>query len=316
MQLHKSVRDFALKHKLRIRRDDTGAYSLVGPDGRAIDAPLQKGAEATAKGALAMLRRHVRGKNVLELSRIRKVQGLWVVQVLSAATGAWIVVSEWRTETEAKADLRNWRRSDNPSGPLPLEVRVALEKWRAKPKRERTLAALDRLVDSIAASYGIEGAETLDELRAIARGQARRWELANNPRRGRRVDTSKLTAAQKAKVRRVLRESQGARAPQRGRSRNPRGRSYRQAVKLFRDFHGEHPRFVDEYELPAPEMGVYIGPCDGILYTAKVDGKTERLVHEFTGRSRPIFAVSADGRDILLLGGDFKFTERGLVDGV
>ena len=115
----------------------------------------------------------------------------------------------------------------------------------------------------------------------------------------------------KAKVRRTVRKAVAKR------TRNPRGaRGYNKAVKLYRDFHGEHPRFVDEYDLPAPDVGVYVGPCDGILYTAKIDGKTERLVHEFTGKSRPIFAVSADGRDILLLGGDFQFTERGLVDGV
>ena len=118
--------------------------------------------------------------------------------------------------------------------------------------------------------------------------------------------------ARKVKVRRAVRKAAVKR------SRNPRagGRGYNRAVKLYRDFHGEHPRFVDEYELASPDVGVYIGPCDGIMYTAKIDGKTERLVHEFTGKSRPIFAVSADGRDILLLGGDFKFTERGLVDGV
>lgn len=44
-----------------------------------------------------------------ELARVRHVEGLWVVEVLSAAIGRWIVQGEHLTEEAAQADLRNWQ---------------------------------------------------------------------------------------------------------------------------------------------------------------------------------------------------------------
>ena len=46
--------------------------------------------------------------NVRELSRVRLLNGYWVVEILSAATGRWIVQGEWHTQAEAERDRRNW----------------------------------------------------------------------------------------------------------------------------------------------------------------------------------------------------------------
>ncbi len=104
----------------------------------------------------------------------------------------------------------------------------------------------------------------------------------------------------------------------RRRRRNPVGRHqhYAQAVRLYRDYHGEDPQFVDEYLVPSTDVAVYVGRVTGIMYEARREGELVEWIHEFSGRSRPVFAVSPDGEQILVLGGEFRFTERGIVDGV
>jgi hypothetical protein len=42
------------------------------------------------------------------LSRVRKIEGLWVVEILSPVTGTWIVQGEWNTQAEAEVDRRTW----------------------------------------------------------------------------------------------------------------------------------------------------------------------------------------------------------------
>lgn len=85
------------------------------------------------------------------------------------------------------------------------------------------------------------------------------------------------------------------------------------AVDLFRNFTGHEPEFVDTVNFNMPDVGMLIGKCDGVLYTTVRDGKTEKYIHEFTGRTRPLLAVSFDGKQLLMLGGAYTFTERGIV---
>lgn len=53
-----------------------------------------------------------------EPARVRSAEGLWVVEVLSAAVRRWVVMGEFLTEEDARADLRNWQ-PDNPKGERP-----------------------------------------------------------------------------------------------------------------------------------------------------------------------------------------------------
>ncbi len=101
----------------------------------------------------------------------------------------------------------------------------------------------------------------------------------------------------------------------RGIVKNPQGRSYKKAVSLYRDFTGENPRHLEDWDVVVPSHAMEVGKVTGIMYKARVDGQLQEFLHEFTGRSRPILAASSDGRQLLLLGGDYKMTERGIVDG-
>ena len=93
------------------------------------------------------------------------------------------------------------------------------------------------------------------------------------------------------------------------------GRAYKRAVKLYQDFTGHDPKFLDEWSVSVPEVAMQVGKITGIMYTTKMDGKEQEFLHEFSGRSRPILAASADGNQLLILGGNYSFTDRGIIDG-
>ena len=93
-------------------------------------------------------------------------------------------------------------------------------------------------------------------------------------------------------------------------SRNPAARGER----LYSDFHGEPPRHVKMHRLPAFREGVEVGPLVAVTYDTVRDGKKIRFEHEFKKRASPLLTVSDDGRKIAVIGGDFRFTDRGFVD--
>ena len=86
------------------------------------------------------------------------------------------------------------------------------------------------------------------------------------------------------------------------------------AAQLFEDFSGHRARYVEKIALDWPTHGLTIGKCDGILYTTKRDGKKEHYIHRFNEHARPRLAASHDGKQLLLIGGNFRFTDRGIVD--
>ena len=86
------------------------------------------------------------------------------------------------------------------------------------------------------------------------------------------------------------------------------------AVKLFRKFRGEEPEYVDKTNYPVYNVGLVIGKCDGILYTTRRDGRKEEYIHKFTKRARPLLCSSHDGKHVFLVGGNYNFTEDGIVD--
>ena len=80
-------------------------------------------------------------------------------------------------------------------------------------------------------------------------------------------------------------------------------RAYRKAKKLFSDFTGMDAGFAHKVHVPENDVLVVVGDCDGLLYTTVRDGKRERYIHEFKASSRPLLAVSPDGRNLYLVGG-------------
>jgi hypothetical protein len=88
----------------------------------------------------------------------------------------------------------------------------------------------------------------------------------------------------------------------------------RRAALIYERFTGHYADEARRVSLAVPKAAAEIGTCDGILYTTVRDGKTEHYKHEFAARDKPLLAVSPDGRQLLLIGGHYRFTARGIVD--
>jgi hypothetical protein len=86
------------------------------------------------------------------------------------------------------------------------------------------------------------------------------------------------------------------------------------AADLLEDFTGHKARKVDIAEFRNYSTAVHVGECLGIAYSAVRDGKRTKYFHPFRKSSRPLFCVSADGRQIILTGGSYLFTKTGIND--
>jgi hypothetical protein len=106
--------------------------------------------------------------------------------------------------------------------------------------------------------------------------------------------------------------------PSGGRESNPVPPSkrvkLRMAAKLFEDFTGHDANEVIDLKVNAIDVGIPFGVCDGILYTTVRDGKTEKYIHNFKKSSRPTLIANYDGKKLAIVGGNFRFTERGIED--
>lgn len=100
-----------------------------------------------------------------------------------------------------------------------------------------------------------------------------------------------------------------------GRKRRPTSNQILKAADLFERFTGHNAEELDTVIVPdLPAVVAIIGELDGVLYTTVRDGRTERYIHEFAKRDKPMLAVSPDGRSMIIVGGAYDFTERGIVD--
>jgi hypothetical protein len=102
-----------------------------------------------------------------------------------------------------------------------------------------------------------------------------------------------------------------------GKRSKPKYGSYEvdSAAQLYERFSGHEPESLGKVSIPkTPKVMLLVGTCDGILYTTVRDGVTEKYIHQFKKSAKPAFCVSHDGKQLFLVGGDFDFTERGIVD--
>lgn len=85
------------------------------------------------------------------------------------------------------------------------------------------------------------------------------------------------------------------------------------AKKLFKAFAGRDAENMVRIELPPyPKAGLVFGQCFRIGYVSARDGKPYQ--HDFKESSRPSLIASPDGKLVLIVGGRFTFTDRGIVD--
>lgn len=128
----------------------------------------------------------------------------------------------------------------------------------------------------------------------------------------------KKPAAKKATAKRAPVKKATDKKPAKPYRKNPVSesteRKMKKGVELFEAFTGHEATHYDRVTLPDMSVCVQIGALDGIAYETKRDGKTQKYFHKFKKSARPVFAVTADGKALVIVGGQFRFTERGIVD--
>lgn len=86
------------------------------------------------------------------------------------------------------------------------------------------------------------------------------------------------------------------------------------ARKLFRAFRSEEPGALTTVKLRVPRAGFVVGALKGLIYETSQDGRRETYQHLFRKSSAPLLVSDADGDLLWILGGNFRFTARGIVD--
>lgn len=86
------------------------------------------------------------------------------------------------------------------------------------------------------------------------------------------------------------------------------------AAKLYEDFTGHDADEFIEINQPDYKTGLAFGRLKGVIYSTVRDGETEEYIHEFKPRSQPILGASHDGKQLLVSGGRYQFTDRGIID--
>jgi len=88
-----------------------------------------------------------------------------------------------------------------------------------------------------------------------------------------------------------------------------------QAKQLLRDFTGME-NSNEEYTLEFDDELVVlpVGNLVGVMYDVVRDGKREKYLHEFRKSSQPILASTHDGEQLFIIGGNYKFTDAGIID--
>jgi ribosomal protein S12 len=93
-----------------------------------------------------------------------------------------------------------------------------------------------------------------------------------------------------------------------------RERELAQAESLFSDFTGHDVQEHTTVEIDPMHTGLVVGDVRGILYETTRDGEVENYIHEFKKKSRPLLVASHDGKQLGIVGGRFRFTDRGIED--
>lgn len=87
---------------------------------------------------------------------------------------------------------------------------------------------------------------------------------------------------------------------------------YDEAADRFAAFHGREPEDDSDeiIETETGEVAFLVGDLYGIMY--KLPGTSEPYVHKFNANDRPLLYFTADGKQIVVLKGDYDFTEKGI----
>jgi hypothetical protein len=88
-----------------------------------------------------------------------------------------------------------------------------------------------------------------------------------------------------------------------------------QAARRLSEFVGrEIGEFVEVKINPDYNVGYVLGEIPELHYIAERDGEVFHFDHKFKAASRPLLVVSFDGKQLMIAGGRYSVTDRGIVD--
>lgn len=87
-----------------------------------------------------------------------------------------------------------------------------------------------------------------------------------------------------------------------------------QAVTLYESFREKRPKRLAKLRVDIPKVVACMGHVEALDYRTTHGKKVTLYHHNFAAGSRPLLCVSANGRQLMLLGGRYEFTGRGIVD--
>lgn len=91
-------------------------------------------------------------------------------------------------------------------------------------------------------------------------------------------------------------------------------RKVQKAARLYEDFTGDRPQYVERVSVDVPEVVWLLGELDAVKYTCIRDGRTEHYQHTFKKSSRPLLCSNETGTAIFCVGGRYRITNRGIED--
>jgi hypothetical protein len=87
------------------------------------------------------------------------------------------------------------------------------------------------------------------------------------------------------------------------------------AAHLYANFREQGPaRLARRVAFKIPKAVAVLGHVEFIGYATTRAGKTELYIHEFAPGSRPRLAAGAGRNQVVLIGGRYRMTSRGIVD--
>lgn len=210
------------------------------------------------------------------------------------------VIRSLHLNTAPKEDLRQYIADFNDSNSFAQKVVVEAARHVLKSKmRAGLLKNPPRSRERYTSFVILRGHRTKKDYAIFNAGKSKMKEL---------TQTAKKLARKKNEAIEIHRERRLKTNPA------PKNTKIAAASRLLEDFSGHVPHKVKSVRLPVDSVGLAIGPVLAVAYETTRDGKREKYLHEFRRNARPLLAASSDGRSLYLLGGAYRFTERGIVD--
>jgi hypothetical protein len=91
-------------------------------------------------------------------------------------------------------------------------------------------------------------------------------------------------------------------------------RDIRRSSKLYQGFREEPAQRAKAVRVNLPKAAAIMGQIEFVGYMTTHDGETHLYIHEFAPGSRPTLAAGPGRNEMVIVGGRYRVTDRGIVD--